>query len=235
MRGKGYMRLWDKRVREATAKGLSVSTISVVNNELMEDGPEAVLDYLCELEVDEASFLPFMLNEQNVGNKYEKYAPPMSGYSDFMIKLNTHWYKLKSEGKKVPYIGQMSYVISRKGMPPAANIPGQTMFLLPEGDFVLPDYRDGYLEYMKPFGNILEQTFEEILTSKSRKEYIRKQWTRNRNTECVTCTHKNNCIMEFWKPNREGDDCFGAKKYVDWLINNESKLNSLSHDQPLMF
>lgn len=235
MRGKGFVRRWDKRVREAVAEGLSVSTISVVNNELMKDGPRAVLDYLCELQIDEASFLPFMLNEQNEGQKYERYAPPMDGYSDFMIELTDYWYELKAKGVKVPYIGQMSYIVSRADLPPSANIPGQTMFLLPEGDFVLPDYKNGYLEYMKPFGNIFKQSFEEIIKSPSRKDYIRKQYTRNKNIECMTCEFKNQCIMEFWKPNRKGDDCFGAKRYVSWLTERESHEKALSHDKPMMF
>lgn len=235
MRGKGYMRRWDKRVRQAVAEGLSVSTISVINNELMEDGPRAVLDYLCELQIDEASFLPFMLNVQNEGQKYEKYAPPMDGYSDFMIELTEYWYELKAKGVKVPYIGQMSYIVSRKDMPVSANIAGQTMFLLPEGDFVLPDYENGYLEYMKPFGNIFNESFEEVITSKSRRDYIRKQYTRNKNIECMTCEYKNQCIMEFWKPNREGDECFGAKRYVTWLTKKEATEQALSHDKPMMF
>ena len=25
--------------------------------------------------------------------------------------------------------------------------------------------------------------------------------------------------MEFWKDNRENDDCFGGKKYIEWLLN----------------
>lgn len=27
--------------------------------------------------------------------------------------------------------------------------------------------------------------------------------------------------MEFWKDNKENDDCFGAKKYVNWLVERE--------------
>jgi len=235
MRGKGYVRMWDKRVREAVALGLSVSTISVVNNELMKDGPKAVLDYLVELGINEASFLPFMLNEQNKGQKYEKYAPPMSGYSEFMIELTEYWYELKARGVDVPYIGQMSFITSRNTENTSSNVAGQTLFLLPEGDFVLPDYRDGYLEYMNPFGNIFESSFKDVLRSEERRKYIRKQYNGNKNIECMTCEHKNKCIMEFWKPNREGDDCFGAKRYVNWLIDKESKVKALAHDTPLMF
>ena len=234
MRGKSYVKLWDKRVRQAIDLGLSVSTISVVNNKLMEDGPKAMLDYLCDLGVDEISFLPFMINENNEGDKYEKYAPPMSGYSDFMIELTDYWYEKKKNGEKVPYIGQMSYILSRQKTSASANIAGQTMFLLPEGDFVLPDYRNGYLEYMKPFGNIFTDSFSDILSSPSRRDYLRKQYMRNGNSDCAGCEHKNHCIMEFWKENRVGDDCFGAKKYTSWLIKKEHGENALSYDKPMM-
>ncbi len=224
MRGKGYVRKWDKRVREAIGSGLRVSTISVVNHELFKDGPKAVLDYLTDLGIQEASFLPFMLNEQNKGEKYEKYAPPMSQYSDFMIELNSHWIKLKEAGKNPPMIGQTCFILSRRGLPPEANIAGQTLFLLPNGDFVLPDYKDGWLEFMQPFGNIFEHSFGEILSSPERRAYIRRQYTRNKNSECVECDYKNCCIMEFWKENRPSDECFGAKRYVDWVLNNKALL-----------
>lgn len=233
MRGKGYVKKWDKRVRQATADGLRVSTISVVNHELFKDGPVAILDYLTDLGIQEASFLPFMLNEQNKGDKYEKFAPPMSEYSNFMIELTEHWIALMVAGKNPPMIGQMAFILSRQKLPMEANIAGQTMFLLPDGDFVLPDYKDGWLEFMQPFGNILKQSFEEVLTSRERRAYIRRQYTRNLNQECVTCDRKSNCIMEFWKENRPGDDCFGAKRYVDWLMGN-SQIKHLVDDSLIM-
>lgn len=235
MRGRGYVKKWDKRVRDAVSCGLSVSTISVVNNELMKDGPKAVLDYLVDLGVSESSFLPFMLNFQNKGDKYEKFAPPMSGYSDFMIDLSSYWLSLKAEGVKVPHIGQMSYVISRMRLPGISNIAAQTMFLLPNGDFVLPDYVDGYLEFMNVFGNIFSQDFKSVLSSDSRRSYIRKQYLRNRNSECMSCSNKNHCIMEFWKENRAGDDCFGASRYVDWIAENKRISEIFSNDRFLMF
>lgn len=220
MRGRGYVKRWDKRVKEALAKDLRVSTISVVNHELFKDGPEAVIDYLTDLGIQEASFLPFMLNEQNKGDKYEKFAPPMREYSQFMIKLTERWLELKKAGKEPPMIGQACFILSRQKMEKEANIAGQTLFLLPNGDFVLPDYRDGWLEYMQPFGNILNQTFQEVLTSPERRRYIRRQYTGNMNSECLSCEHKDHCIMEFWKENRAGDDCFGARDYVQWLVNH---------------
>lgn len=233
MRGKGYVKKWDKRVRQAVEHGLRVSTISVVNHELFKDGPVAILDYLTELGIQEASFLPFMLNEQNKGEKYEKFAPPMSEYSRFMIELTQHWIALTRAGKKPPMIGQMAYILSRQNLPIEANIPGQTLFLLPNGDFVLPDYKEGWLEFMQPFGNILTQSFEDVLTSRARRAYIRRQYTRNLNPECVTCDRKHTCIMEFWKENRSGDDCFGAKRYVDWLAQHD-EIRSLMDDSLIM-
>lgn len=217
MRGKGYIRKWEARVKQAVKLGLSVSTISVVNNDLLNDGPKNILDYLVSLGVVECSFLPFMLNEQNSSGSYEKYAPPMSGYSDFMIELSEYWVELKKQGVPVPAIGQMSYVASRIELPGRSNIAAQTMFLLPNGDFVLPDYREGYLEYMKPFGNILESSFEGVIASRSRRDYIRKQYTRNKNKECLSCGYQDICIMEFWKENRFNDECFGARRYVEWI------------------
>ena len=235
MRGKGYMKKWDRKVREAVADGLAVSTISVVNHELVADGPKQVLDYLCELGIKEASFLPFMLNEQNRGEKYERFAPPMDAYSDFMIEMTSYWYEKRAAGMDVPAIGQHSFIVSRLGTPPIANIAAQTLFLLPDGDFVLPDYKDGYLEYMKPFGNIFEQSFEDILHGKPRRDYIRRQFTRNHNPECTSCDQMHNCIMEFWKPNRQGDDCFGAKRYVEWIVAREEHDPILLGHRPMMF
>lgn len=235
MRGRGYVKKWENRIRDAVGNGLAVSTISVVNNELMRDGPEAILDYLVSLGVSEASFLPFMLNFQNKGEKYEKFAPPMIGYSEFMIGLSAHWLKLKESGVKVPHVGQLSYVVSRMGLPGISNIAAQTMFLLPNGDFVLPDYVDGYLEYMKVFGNIFELDFKGVLLSDSRRDYLRKQYLRNRNGDCMSCSKKNYCIMEFWKENREGDDCFGAARYVEWIEQNKSIAEIFRKESFLMF
>lgn len=234
MRGKGYVRKWEEKVKLAIDDGLKVSTISVVNNTFYEDGPKAVLDKLCELGIHEASFLPFMLNEQNVGMKYEKFAPPMNGYSDFMIELMEYWYEKKAKGEHVPEIGQANYITSRETTSISANVAGQTMFLYPDGNFVLPDYKDGYLEFMKTFGNIFTDSFEEILTSKSRRDYMRRQYTRNLNIECQQCDHVHSCIMEFWKENREGDDCFGAKRFVTYLKEKELKNPIISTNKNLM-
>ncbi|MFC4236186.1 SPASM domain-containing protein [Thalassospira xianhensis] len=226
MRGKGYMRVWDNRVREANARGLEVSTISVVNEALLSDGPVAVLDYLSDLSVAETSWLPFMLNEQNEATKkYDEFAPRMDVWSEFMIALSSRWLERKRAGLHAPEIGQLRFILRQRELGDFANIAGQTLFLMPNGDFVLPDYgSDSWLEYMQRFGNILEQDFEEVLRSPERRRYIRKQILRNGNPDCVDCSHSGYCVMEFWKKNRPGDDCFGGRNYVEWVLENEAEI-----------
>jgi sulfatase maturation enzyme AslB (radical SAM superfamily) len=223
MRGNGYVRTWEKKVRQLKEYGFRVGTISVVNHTLLREGPAYILDYLSELGIVETSFLPFMLNEQNNGEKYEKFAPTMSEYSEFMIKLTERYFERQKAGQHVPEIGQMRFILEQTAMDDVANIAGQTLFLLPNGDFVLPDYRNGYLEFMQPFGNILQSSFADVLNSPARRAYLRRQFLRNHNPECIGCDYSGNCIMEFWKSNREGDDCFGAKRYVEWLLGQRAE------------
>lgn len=223
MRGVSYAKKWEKQVQKAKEYGLNISTISVVNSELIKYGPRNLLDHLNEIGVKEASFLPFMLNQHNEGEKYNKYCPTMNEYSKFMIEITEYWMERQKKGLNNLILGQAYHIITRESLPPSANMAGQTLFLMPNGDFSLPDYRDGFYEEMIPFGNIITQSFEQILTSKSRRAYMRKQWNRFGNEECISCDKKNNCIMEFWKKNKDGDDCFGAKKYVDWLIDYNKK------------
>jgi sulfatase maturation enzyme AslB (radical SAM superfamily) len=218
MRGKGYLKKWDRQVRAARADGLSVSTISVVNRALIDATPEATLDYLAELGITETSWLPFMWNLENDGDPYRKFAPSMHEWSDFMIRLTAHARARRSQGLYTPQIGQEWFVLSQSDRGAVANLPAQTLFLMPDGEFVLPDYQNGFQEFMQPFGNILSQSFEEVLQSPARKKYLRKQVLRNHNSDCLTCEHSDKCVMEFWKTNREGDDCFGGKRYVEWLI-----------------
>lgn len=224
MRGKGYMKRWEKKVKEINDYGLKLSTISVVNHELIQQEPEAVLDYLSDHSVQETSWLPFMWNEQNDGDKYEKFAPRMDAYDAFMIRLTEQWIKRREESLYAPEIGQMRFILSQSEGPAFSNIAGQTLFLLPEGEMVLPDYKNKWQEFMQPFGNILNQSFEEILRSPERQKYLKRQIIKNRNPECFNCEHSNKCLIEFWKENRPGDDCFGAKKYVEWVLENKNRI-----------
>jgi sulfatase maturation enzyme AslB (radical SAM superfamily) len=230
MRGSGYVKKWERKVKEVISYGFKLATLTVVNNEILKDGPKKTLDYLCDLGITETSWLPFMWNEQNNGDKYDTLAPSMNEYSDFMIALSEEYLDKKRKGIKVPKIGQLEFILSQ-GVSGnlLSNIAAQTLFLLPNGDFVLPDYRNEYQEYMKVFGNILTQDFDQILRGKERSSYLRRQVTRNNNKECMSCEHADKCIMEFWKDNRENDDCFGAKRYVEWVIKNKPSLSDGSH------
>lgn len=225
MRGGGYMRRWDEKMRLATQMGITMATISVINSRLLEEGPENVLDYLSELGIVEASFLPFMWNEQNDGKAYTKLAPTMNAWSTFMIDLTKHWLKKKRQGTPCPEIGQLHFILGQFANDSnVSNIAGQTLFLLPNGDYALPDYMNGHQEFMNRFGNGLRHDFETILRSPKRKQYLRRQVLRNNNTDCLTCSHSAYCVMEFWKKNRTDDDCFGGKRYVEWVLANKETI-----------
>ncbi len=228
MRGGGYIRKWDAQMRKARDLDLTLSTISVVNTRILQDGPTATLDYLSELGVVEASFLPFMWNEQNDGKKYEALAPTMTAWSDFMISLTRAWIARRKNGEKAPEIGQLRYILAQEEMPsPVSNVAGQTLFLMPNGDWALPDYRNGWQEYMNRFGNGISTEFSEILSSPRRRKYMRRQMTRNGNSDCLSCDHSDKCVMEFWKENRQGDDCFGGRKYIEWILENKEEILSV--------
>jgi len=218
MRGGKYLRTWEAKMAEARDRGLDLSTISVVNSRLLQDGPESTLDYLSEMGVVECSFLPFMWNEQNDGKAYDRLAPTMAAWSEFMIRITEHWITRKAAGLHCPEIGQLRFIQAQGSMEsPVSNVAGQTLFLMPNGDFALPDYRNGWQEYMNRFGNGLGLDFEQVLNSPKRRAYMRRQMTRNGNADCLSCPHSDKCVMEFWKSNRPEDDCFGGRRYIEWL------------------
>lgn len=225
MRGKNYVKKWEEKIKQAKDYGLSIGTISVVNHELLKVGAKETINYLSNLGIKEISFLPFMWNEQNDGASYNKYAPTMNAWSDFMIEASEEYFYRKQNNQFVPEIGQLSFIMHQKEQPLMANVAAQTLFLLPNGDFVLPDYKKGYQEYMRVFGNILESDFDHVLKSAERKSYLRKQVLRDTNEECLNCEHADKCVMEFWKKNREQDDCFGGKRYVEWLLEKTKEQN----------
>jgi sulfatase maturation enzyme AslB (radical SAM superfamily) len=141
-----------------------------------------------------------------------------------MKALTTRWLERRAAGLHVPEIGQMRFILSQADGDSFANIAAQTLFLMPNGDFVLPDYQDGWKEFMQPFGNILEQSFADVLASPARRKYLRRQVLRNDNPECADCSHADKCVMEFWKDNRPGDDCFGGREYVEWLLERRGEV-----------
>lgn len=228
MRGGAYMKKWHDKMTHARSVGLTLSTISVVNERILQEGPVETLEYLSDLGVVEASFLPFMWNEQNDGKKYEKLAPTMDKWSEFMIEISEHWLKMRQAGKHCPEIGQMRFIEAQtSNQDPVSNIAGQTLFLMPNGDYALPDYTKGWQEYMNRFANGIRKPFHEVLQSPKRRAYIRKQLTRNNNEDCLSCSHSDKCVMEFWKVNRPDDDCFGGLKYVTWVMENLHKIDAV--------
>lgn len=221
MRGQEYFRLWEGRVSEAIARGLRVGIISVVNNKLLKSEPTEIVDYLSNLGINDMAFVSLQRNERNKTKNYLRLMPTLTQYSDFLIAVMEAYYARRSGGQYVPEVGQAHFVLSRSKMTINGNVAGQTLFLMPNGDFSLPDYQDHYTEFSHVFGNILNQTFEEVLTSRERRGYLLKQYMGNHNTECQECPYKTSCLMEFWKENRPNDECFGARNFVKYLLERE--------------
>ena len=222
MRGRGYLQAWEAHARKVMQCGVRLSTVSVVNRELLTAGAAATYEYLADLGIEQTSWLPFMLTERNASGSYDRFAPTMDEYSDFMIHLTRCRDDRIRRGRSAPMIGQREFILQKGFGQRAGNTAVQTLFLLPNGDLALPDYPDGRIERLTVFGNALSQSFEEVLNSETRRRYLRKQVQRNGNPECAGCTYSTRCIMEFWKPNRLGDDCFGARRYIEWLLGKET-------------
>ena len=220
MRGAKYVSVWERNVKSLVASGISVSSTTVINSTLLSHTGASVYDYLESIGITEISFLPFMLQERNAGARYNSLAPTMTEYSDFVISAYDRYRERCVARKNAPPIGQVEMFI--RGINSAdtmANMAIQTLFILPDGNVVLPDYKAGYKEHFESFGNILESSsFADILTSDARKRYLYKQLIRNGNPECASCRFRRNCIVEFAKPNRPGDSCFGAKPLLEHIV-----------------
>lgn len=217
MRGDRYDQAWQKQVRYAVSQGLEVSTLSVFNKFIKNDGHQATFVKLAELGVKKCGWLPFQKNIRNdATGMFGEHSTSMLEFSEFMIKLTKLNTSVDAKARMLIanelFINSMD--INGYNM---SNTGAQTVFLMPNGDMVMPDYDKDNVEYMKTFGNILEQSFEEVLIGKSRRDWIRRQINRNGNKECLNCDSWNCCLMEFWKCNNSNDDCYGAKLYVDWI------------------
>jgi len=141
----------------------------------------------------------------------------------------------KAAGRYVPEIGQVNYVLTRRKEPLLTNVAAQTLYLMPNGDFALPDYQKGFQEYMRSFGNIIDEDFASILKGKERKSFLRKQVMRDNAVECNSCEHANKCVMEFWKQNRKDDDCSGGKRYIEWLLDYVKKNNIIYDNEVILY
>lgn len=217
MRGERYDQTWQKQVRYAISEGLEVNTLSVFNQAIKKDGYEKTFIKLGELGIKECGWLPFQKNTRNNNTgMYGQYSTSMEEFSEFMISFTDMNDQVHRSAKFLIanefFINSMIVYGTKM-----SNTGAQTLFLMPNGDMVLPDYDKDNIEFMKVFGNILTQSFEQVLTSQPRRDWLRKQINRNNNKECLACDRWNCCLMEFWKNNNDDDDCYGAKDYIEWL------------------
>jgi radical SAM protein with 4Fe4S-binding SPASM domain len=266
MRGKNYLNIWKKNVILVHEAGIKISAINVVNKTMIGKEQE-IFDELTSLNIYEIGFLPFMKNTTNMaenGSNYLENAATMAEYSEFVINFTKIVLKdfdinKPNYGLKI-IIGPMHHILYNKILIENGNndirnnIAGQTMFLLPKGDFVLPDYKDNYfneeeyinkfgnidrnsisngncldngIEYLRKFENILNNDMKTVLNSSERQDYLSKQKNRDNQEECKNCQYQNICLMEFWKTTNldNSDECPGAKKYIEYLNEFYNNLN----------
>ncbi|SFV85792.1 hypothetical protein MNB_SUP05-SYMBIONT-4-1261 [hydrothermal vent metagenome] len=217
MCGNRYDKTWEKKVQYIVSKGLKVTTLSVFNGLILKEGATNTWNKLSKLGISQTGWLPFQKNTRNdATGMFVEHSTSMNEFSNFMIEFN----KLNQSAKKdnQMLIGNELFISSMSANSTTmSNTGAQTVFLMPNGDMVMPDYDKDNVEYMRLFGNILTQSFEQVLTSQSRRDWIRRQINRNNNQECLKCDSWDCCLMEFWKNNNKNDDCYGAKHYVDWV------------------
>ncbi len=217
MRGVRYDEKWQKQVQYLVAQGLKVSTLSVFNELILKDGANNTWNKLSNLGISQTGWLPFQKNTRNnATGMFIEHSTSMNEFSDFMIEFN-QLNQFKKQGNQMLINNELFINSMDTNGTNMSNTGAQTVFLMPNGDMVMPDYDKDNVEYMRPFGNILTQSFGQVLTSQSRRDWIRRQINRNNNPECLKCDSWDCCLMEFWKNNSKDDDCYGAKRYVDWV------------------
>ncbi len=80
------------------------------------------------------------------------------------------------------------------------------------------------------FGNIYEQSMQEIMTSESRQKILGANDRLNK--KCYVCRYINNCKggchqrARFWNAN-PNDDCHGLSIYLDYITNNLERLKPI--------
>lgn len=178
MRGQKYLELWKKNVKYLKSNGIKVSAINVVNNTMLGKEKEIYDDYQ-ELDLDEIGFLPFMKNTTNMtlqGKNFLNNRATMKEFSEFNINLTKmsfkYFPKITITNGNVYHIMKNYFNQSEiEEINIRNNIARQTMFLLPDGNFCLPDYYDNYFEnneYIKWEKNITPVNYVEL----KQKHYI---------------------------------------------------------------
>lgn len=175
MRGKKYLEVWKKNVNYLKENGIKVSRINVVNNTMIGKEKEIFNDYQ-EVKMDELGLLPFMKNTTNMtlqGNNFINNRATMKEFSEFNINLTKLAFdsfpNIKLNNGNVFHIMKNYLEKSEKEeINIRNNIAGQTMFLLPDGNFCLPDYYDDYFknkEYIKWHKNNLPENYDKLKSS----------------------------------------------------------------------
>jgi len=217
MRGDRYMKNWKKKVSELNSNNIRVTTISVINSHIIADGATFTHKLLTSLNIVESGWLPFQKNTVNdITGAYDELSPSMDNFSNFMINLT----EINRTSDTPFFIGEEDFIYAMSNSDKPSNMGLQTLFLLPDGTLCMPDYDKDNVEFLQNFGNILTSDLEDILISKNKRDWNRRQISKNNNNECTKCDFKNYCLMEFWKQNIPNDDCYGASKYITWLFNN---------------
>lgn len=215
LRGERHVQHQERNIQHAHSLGLSVDTLSVVNKGMIAQGPKAALEWLIAQRIRHAGWLPMQRNHRNrATGEYDRHAPSMNAFSDFMIEITD----LARNTPGAPLIGEAHFIVSMRGHV-FANRGLQTLFLLPDGDLAMPDYRADGTEFLQRFGNVADGLFP-VLTGTDYASWRCKQMQCNGNPECVECDLNDCCLMEFWKPNSPHDDCMGASKYVRHVLSH---------------
>lgn len=237
MRGKNYLNRWLKNVKKTAKMGFDIGAINVFNSTMIGREKE-IYQQLKDIKVVEIGFLPFMKNYANLANdakEYKQWYANMEQLSEFLINfLKLHIEDLK-ENPDTFRIGNVAHILrGTRSDSFYNNIAGQTLFFLETGDFALPDYVNNYLdreeiefqdvEYLNKFEKIQGHTFNEVLTSKRREDYLNRQITLNNNEKCNSCEYKGLCSMEFWKSDNldNSGECPGNYKFIDYILNELS-------------
>ena len=221
MRGARHLHHQEQLIIQAQALGLKVDTISVINQRMIDEGPDAALEWLIRHGIRQSGWKPMQKNGRNMATgEYDRHAPSMNAFSDFMIGMS----KLARKTPGAPLIGEEHFIAAMRGQR-LANRGLQTLFLMPNGDLTMPDYCDDGIEFLRRFGNI-EEGLAHILASDPYQTWCRKQVQMNSNPECLSCDIRDCCLMEFWKSNSLIDECMGASKFVRHLLECSSICNS---------
>lgn len=233
MRGENYLNNWIKNINKSVKMGFNVGAISVFNSTMI-NKEEIIYKQISKLNLVEIGFLPFMKNYTNLADEakeYKKWYGNMFEFSKFLINFTKLHIEDLKQNKKTFRIGNIAHILKKQEFKHTySNIAGQTMFFYENGDFGLPDYFDNYLdrkeieyqdvEFVNIFKNISKNSFEDVLNSENRENFIEKQINVNNDRRCLSCEYKKLCTMEIWKSSNidNSGECPGSYNFIEYII-----------------